>query len=237
MPGYKRKRSYSRFRRRFRRGSSYRRRRSVKFRNYTRKPRNLRSRVRSLERSVESKWADATQVMTSISADFTGINLMPPIDAGTGTGTQGDRIGDTINLRYLQTRILMDVGDTTNVVRIICVKFESTVGVSGVDQVLQYPTRILGDSRLPIQSLYLKDGDVKYKILYDRNHYVNTTTSQTKLINIKIPLPSEGLKLTYEDSTTVQPSKQLINMYFASDSTISPNPGCVMNTRCTYNDA
>lgn len=238
MPGYKRKRSYSRFRRRFRRYSRPSRRFSRYRRTYTRKPRSIRARVRAIEKSIEYKYADSTQVMTSIGVNFTGTHLLPDLDSGTGTGTPAnDRIGDTVNLRYLQARIAMDVGDTTNVVRLIVVCFPTLSGTTGISDVLQYPSVILGDSRLPIQSLYKKDSAVKFKVLYDKVHSVNSTTKGVKIINLKIPLPKTGLKLTYADGTSVQPEKNIINIYAASDSTVAPNPGIVGNTRATYNDA
>lgn len=236
MP-YKRKRSFGRFTRRFRRRSYGRRRFSRYRRTFTRKPRTVQQRLRSIEKSIEWKWADATQPMTSIGYNFDGVNLMPRIDAGTGTGTLGDRIGDSINLRYLQTRLVLDSGDSTNSVRIVIVRFPVLSGTTGIADVMQFPATVLGDSRLPIQSLYKKDGPVKYQVLFDKVFYVNTTTKGVKVVNIKLKLPSTGLKLDYPDSTAVQPNKNIINLYACSDSAAVPNPGIVCNTRATYCDA
>lgn len=235
----KRKRSFSRFRRSFRRfsRSRYRYRRSSRFRRWTRKPRSLRGRVKALENNVEWKTADATQVLTSIPYNFTGANLLPRIDAGTGTGTLGDRIGDVITARFLQTRLTLDVGDTSNNVRVVIVKFPQVTGVVGAADVFQFPSTIIGDSRIPIQSLYKKDSVAKFSVLYDKVHYVNSTTAALKVLNIKVPLPKTGLKMYYPDSTSVQPTKNIINLYVCSDSSAVPHPGIVCNTRLTYCDS
>lgn len=228
---YRRKRSYSRFSRR----KSYSRRRYR--RKYTRKPRTLRARVRSIEQSIETKWADATQNLTGIGYNFVGVNLLPRIDEGTGTGTDGDRVGSSINLRYLQSRLLLDCGDQTQSVRILVVMFPVLTGVTGVADVVQMPSTILGDPRYPIQSLYKRNGPVKYKVLFDRVFYLNTTTKGIKVINFKTVLPKIGLKLSYANSAATQPEKNIINLYACSDSAVTPNPSIVCNTRATYNDA
>lgn len=227
---YRRKRSYSRFRRR----STYKRRFR---RKYTRKPRTLTARVRSIEKSIETKWADATQTLTGIGLSFTGVNLLPRIDEGTGTGSAGDRIGSKINLRSLQTRLFLECGDQTQAIRLICVAFPVLTGVSGIQDVVQMPSTILADPRFPIQTMYKRNGPVKYKVLFDRVFYMNTTTSSNKVVNLKISLPKTGLVLSYANATSTQPEKNIINLYVVSDSSAIPNPSIVCNTRATYNDA
>lgn len=231
----KRKR-YSSFRYSKRRRFGRRYRRSSRFRRYTRRPRTLRSRVKALEKGVEWKYAEATQQLTP-SQNFTGVTLLPRIDAGPGTGTEADRIGDEITARFLQTRVVIKSGDASNKCRIVIVKYPQSTGASGIQDVMQFPTALVGDNRLPVQSLYKKESPVKFKILYDRLHSTNTTTSEYKVLNIKVPLPKTGLKLYYPDSSTVYPTKNLIDVYACTDSAVIPHPIITFNTRLTYVDS
>lgn len=223
--------SGSRKRRRFSRSSRYRRYR----RRYSRKM-TLYSRVRSLEKNVEKKWAQDTNEFTP-ALNWVGAPLLPDLDGGVSTGSENDRIGNCITLKSLQSFLRIDRGDSSNKVRVIVVLWKQSTGASNIGDALETPTTVIGSPIYPIQSLYKKDSKILFKIMYDRIFAVNSTTSATKLAKINLRLPKSGMVLTYLNDTSTQPEKNLIEIYVCSDSAVATHPLITCNTRITYADS
>lgn len=232
MPYYSRR--FSRRRRFYRRRRSWRSK-PARFRKRTYKPRTIRARVTALEKNTEKKWHDA---LFSIfpGTDFVAENIIPPLDQGVGTGSQGDRIGESVNLRHLQMRYTVDAGDNTQTLRMVVVQFPSFNNTPTAAEVFDRPTAVAGQP-LPLASFYKKNSDCKFKILHDKYIYCKNTGPETITGNIKLSLPKTGLRLTYERPTDVQPKNNLIKMFLASDSTVIPHPNMLLETRISYTDS
>lgn len=232
MPKRRRSTSYgSRKRRRFSKSRKYRR-----YSRYSRRRLSLRTRVKSLEKNVEKKWAEVEQSYTP-ALNWIGSRLLPNIDGGVGTGSERDRIGNRITLKSLQCFLRIQAGDASNKVRVIIIRWPQSTGASNVGDALSTPAVVLGSSILPIQSLYKKASPILFKVMYDRTFSVNSTTADTRLAKISLKLPKSGMVLYYENETDTQPTKGLLDMYVVSDSQAVAHPLVVANTRITYADS
>lgn len=202
---------------------------------------NLQVRVKKLEKSVEKKYGAA---YFSANCGASGImqNLLPSLDSGTGTGAEHDRIGNSVNLQWLQLKGYVSIpsasSDVSNNIRLIIVRFPQYSGVTGPSDVLDYSNYSVGSpNKLPIDSFWKKNGDIKYHVIYDHIFKINATTNNLQNFNIRVKIPRTGQRLFYDSPTAVQPVKSRYCLISISDSILPVHPVLAIESRMTYLDA
>jgi hypothetical protein len=167
----------------------------------------------------------------TLSPDTSG-NVFADISAIPQGITDNSRIGDTVNLKRLDIRIGMVLGDTTNVIRIVVFQWHA-------DTVNDPPSLTAG---LPLNSiggipfLYKQnnvDEGPKYTIMHDETFNLNSAgvANAQMVVALKIPRPRMG----FAAATTIRPTGS-IWMLTLSDSSAAPHPLLNCATRIWYTD-
>lgn len=163
---------------------------------------------------------------------------------------QDQRVGDKITLTKLQAKIQLQMGQSTitpqdnyNQVRLMVVLYSTQTGNHiTMDDILQTPST-LGNPIMTMNSLYRKNPQFKYRVLYDKLHNLYWTNNsggggalsgapKIKNINIVRKLSNE---ITY-DGPLGLPAGWLPTILIASDSAVSVHPEFSMNTRISFKD-
>lgn len=146
----------------------------------------------------------------------------PPLPQGDGAM---DREGLEVKLRKLRFKAVIKSIGAPNRVRLILVKYSQTVGAAGnLSDVL-----VNVSAQNVMISPWLKNGPVKYQIVYNRIHQLGTKgvmDGEYKYQNIEfdVKFRKEGETLHYDDGTTSNPDKNCFFLYAVCDLALaSPN--------------
>ena len=208
MPkGFKRKRNTT-----FGKKSGYKKRKYVKAYKKIDKVQNYKIRMLQRLTRPEYKFRDQYQV-TTIPTAFT--NCLPrPLTYIPQGQTNSTRIGNKVKVHSIRIRGTVLVDDTTNIMRLMLVRFGRTDPTSiAVNNVLE----VSGSFPQALYSNYKRNGDQKYQVLYDKQMLLTggqitpgvTTTSIKKF------------------DFTVKPKGQNKNTFYTLDSDTLPSDGFV----------
>ena len=219
MPrGFKRKRNFT-----FPRRSRFKRRRYVRAKRKIDRIQNLRLRRLARLTRPEFKFLDQYQV-TTVPASFT--NLLPrPLTYISQGNTNSTRIGNKVKIHSVRIRGTVLVDDSTNIVRMMLVRFGRTeIASIAVNNVLEE------SSSFPqaLYSNYKRNGDQKYQVLYDKQMLLTggeitpgvTTTSQKKF-DFTIKPKGKNRNTFYTLDSDTSPAEGYMYLIAASDSQLS----------------
>ncbi len=160
----------------------------------------------------------------------------PPIAQGDDTDM---RQGDEVKLRKLRFKMVIKSVGASNRVRLVLVKYPQTSGIAGN----------LGDCLLNVSaqnvmiSPWLKNGDIKYQILYNKIHKLNTMaatggTYKYQNIEFDVKFKREGETLHYNGPATANPDKNCFILYAVLDQALAtPNTNEInCYSECVYTD-
>lgn len=146
----------------------------------------------------------------------------PPIAQGDDTDM---RNGDEVQLRKLRFKMVIKSVGASNRLRLVLVKYPQTAGIAGnLGDVLENVT-----AQNVMISPWLKNGDIKYQILYNKIHNLGTKTVMDgtyKYQNIEfdVKFKKEGESLHYNGPATANPDKNCFILYAVADQALpSPN--------------
>lgn len=233
MPGFTRKRNRTY-------GPKYRpRKRRRKTRARRRVDRQQNRRLNWITKRIrpEYKYRDQYQQST-VTTNW--INLLPrPLTYIPQGDTNSERIGNKCKLHSIRLRGSILVDDTTNIIRMLVVKFGRTDGSSiGVDDVL---TDSSAASPQHLFSNYARNGTQPYTVLWDKTWklaggYVSpedATSSTIKTYDFTIKLKGAKQNLFYKLDTDTTPSKGYCYVIAASDSVLA-GPTIYMSSRVIF---
>ncbi len=146
----------------------------------------------------------------------------PPIAQGDDTDM---RNGDEVQLRKLRFKMVIKSVGASNRLRLVLVKYPQTAGIAGnLGDVLENVT-----AQNVMISPWLKNGDIKYQILYNKIHNLGTKTVMDgtyKYQNIEfdVKFKKEGESLHFNGPATANPDKNCFILYAVADQALpSPN--------------
>lgn len=156
---------------------------------------------------------------------------------------QGDdndmRNGDEVKLRKLRFRMVIKSVGASNRVRLVLVKYPQNSGIAGT----------LADCLLNVTaqnvmiSPWLKNGDIKYQILYNRIHNLGTKTVMDgtykyQNIHFDVKFKREGETVHYNGPATANPDKNCFILYAVADQALPlPNQNVIQcYSTCVYTD-
>lgn len=202
--------------------------------------RTLNRRVTALERNTEKKWNETTWTMSPDVDWSTGQAILPPLDTGTGTGpVMADRIGDSVNLRNCRISFTMTRASDqdTSIVRLVLVRFPAIQAIPAASDVFDTPTFTTINVPAPLASFYKKGSDFPFQVLFDKKFAWDKDSVQSKYGIINVPINRTGLRLTYENGTATQPSKNRFYLFAVSQSATGNHPLCSFKCRINYTDS
>lgn len=227
----KRNRTFSR---RFR---PRKRRRRVRARKRIDRQQNRRLGWLTRQVRPEYKYRDQYQA-TTVTTNW--VTCLPrPLTYIPQGDTNSERIGNKCKLHSVRLRGSMLVDDTTNILRLLVVKFGRTDGSSiGVDDFL---TDSGATSPQHLFSNYARNGTQPYTILYDKTWklaggYVapeDATSSSIKTFDFTVRLKGRQQNLYYKLDSDTTPSAGFTYVVAASDSTLA-GPTVYMSSRIIF---
>jgi len=198
------------------------RRRTVRARRKVDRQQNRRLMWLTKQVRPEYKYRDQYQAST-VTTNW--INLLPrPLTYIPQGDTNSERIGNKCKLHSIRLRGEILVDDTTNILRMLVVKFGRTDGNTiGVDDVL---TDANATSPQHLFSNYARNGTQPYKVLWDKTWKLaggpinpeDATSSTVKIFDFTVKLKGATQNLFYKLDTDTTPSKGYCYVICASDS-------------------
>lgn len=140
-----------------------------------------------------------------------------------------DRNGLSIIARSFHCNGLVQRMDSTNIVRIMVVQFESSADNS-IANFLQYPNSDATFLYRPIYSPFKVNGDCKYKILADKRYKVDTN-NEYAVIDFKVDVPKSSNVMKYTSGVSQIPQSNPITIFAVSDSNAINHPLVHMTVR------
>ncbi len=159
----------------------------------------------------------------------------PPIPQGDDAIS---RDGNEVKLRKIKFKMLVKSVGASNRVRLILVKYPQPPATLDLSTVLINVT-----AQNVMISPWVKNGEFRYQILYNRIHNLGTKTVMDGTykyqdITIECRFKKSGETLHYKDAVTANPDKNAFVLYAVSDQALaSPNTNELsMYTECVYTD-
>lgn len=214
--GRRRKRTYGRKRKMFKKGGISR---MVARKVYT-----------ALDRNIETKFVD-TFFDSGVTGIVGGTYVFTKLTTTSlGLADNNNRIGDRIKLKSLQVKFNSVAADTVNRVRVTIIRWNE-------DDTFSPPTtgQIYQNGVASIQSFFNFDSLTakKFSILYDKVLELESANNSQLMVKRYIPLKGSRVNYTSGGSTGTG------NLFFiySSDSALSPHPSIDVYARVTYKDA
>ena len=231
MPrGFKRRRNTT-----FGRRTRFKRRRFVRAKRRIDKVQNARIRRLALLTRPEYKFIDQYQV-TTVPANFT--NLLPrPLTYMSQGSTNSTRIGNKVKIHSVRIRGSVVVDDSTNIVRMMLVRFGRTeISSIAVNNVLEE------SSSFPqaLYSNYKRNGDQKYQVLYDKQILLTggqitpgVTTTSLKKFDFTVKPKGKNRNTFFTLDSDTSPAEGYMYLIAASDSQLS-GPEVTVQSRVIF---
>jgi len=231
MPrGFKRRRNYT-----FSRRTRFKRRRYVRAKRKVDRIQNMRLRRLARLTRPEFKFIDQYQE-TTVPASFT--NLLPrPLTYISQGQTNSTRIGNKVKIHSVRIRGTVVVDDSTNIVRIMLVRFGRTeISSIAVNNVLEE------SSSFPqaLYSNYKRNGDQKYQVLYDKQMLLTggqitpgVTTTSLKKFDFTVKPKGKNQNTFYTLDSDTSPAEGYMYIIAASDSQLS-GPTITVQSRVIF---
>lgn len=210
----------------------------------------INKKVNSLMTAVERKFRSGYKSYTGVDSVGTYQDLnIPYIAEGTNVN---QRVGAKIVLKSIQIKGQMLVGagvapDAYNQMRIILVKYRTHGNSSAnandkiaLSDLLQHASNASYSSETRMNSLYKKQSQFQFKILYDKVHLLgwhlgvdgSTTTPHPKRFRINVNCKDAIIE--YKDNG--EPAKDTYAMLYFSDSGTANNPSISYTWRINFVD-
>lgn len=173
------------------------------------------------ERSVKDN-----NFITSVSAS-TG-NLLNCFQCAQGDGL-GDRNGLSIIAKSIHVNGLIQRIDSTNIVRIMVVQFESSADNSIVN-FLENPNGNVTYLYQGVYSPFKVGGDCKYRILADKRYKV-PSTEDFAIIDFKVDIPKSSNVMKFTSAADQIPQSNPVTIFAVSDSYVMDHPQVHMTVR------
>lgn len=189
--------------------------------------------------SKERKFIDQ-QLQTSIGTSWQGVFTRPLTYIAQGNG-ETQRIGNKLLIHRIQFKTHVTAGDTTNLYRILIVRFgHCPTTALGIQNVLQ---NYNNTTPFQIMSFKKRNAPSKYSILWDsgvRSTVGNGATADSPYgprsvanHNITKSFP-KGLLVQYSTNTASSETNGFIYVVACTDSALAPNIGLQSMVRVIY---
>jgi len=180
--------------------------------------------IRNKEKKKPLKYADVTGTYGVTTAgqviDFSG-----GITQGAGTN---QRTGDEIQVEYIEMRLSLFCGDTTNVQRVLFVRSKGN-SVQNFTNILS-----LGHAgSVEVNSQYTPYIEKRFRVLSDKN-WAQALNGYTSCINEHYRIPVNQ-KIVYLPGLVTYVDGQIV-LYLLSDSGVVPNPSVDFCARIWFRD-
>lgn len=192
---------------------------------------------REINKNLERKYMHEsiqTANVADISAYYSNTAIL---DCSKGTG-ENARIGETVSVKTLKMRYLLQLGDTTNIVRIMIVReYQSSVDASSVIIPLIPQDVLEASGNIPdsLTSTYSINNGGRYQILYDKVHLLTNDYRPEVYEILTIPL---NFKLHYNpDDSSTKPITNQIYLFAFSDSSSTSHPQLSFISQVDYVDS
>lgn len=215
----------------------YRKRRRVRPRRKIDRQQNRRLTWLTKQVRPEYKYRDQYQAST-VSAGW--MNLLPrPLTYISQGDSNSERIGNKCKLHSIRLRGEILVDDSTNIIRMMVIKFGRTDGNTiGVDDVL---TDANATSPQHLFSNYARNGTQPYTVLWDKTWKLaggtanpdDATSSTVKVFDFTIKLKGRQQSLYYKLDSDTTPSSGYTYCIAASDSLLG-GPSVYLNSRIIF---
>lgn len=204
-----------------------------------RQDRSISKLYRLVKFSSERKNVDQSNT-TSIGTTWSQI-LNRPLTYIAAGGDNGQRIADKLLIQRIQLKVRVTPGDTTNMYRILIVRFGHCPTASlGLQNVLQ---DVSAATPYQIMSFRKRNAPSKYELLWDsgmRSTIGNGSTAEApygprSVINHNIVLKfPKGKLVQYSDNTASSETNGYTYVVACTDSSIAPHPGFQVLSRVIY---
>lgn len=180
-----------------------------------------------ISRRSEHKYFAPSNWASTTSSSTPGIACISQIPQST-TSAQGDTIreGDEVYMTSFQFRMVIQVADTTNLVRFIIFQWKTDVSPTAGD--------ILVNTSFPLISPYAKDTKNLYTIMYDRLFAVDTYNPQ---VVVQKYMTKGFTRKLYWEAGSSSVGSNLIYILNASDSGAVSHPAYLFYPRINFTDS
>jgi len=183
----------------------------------------VRNMIRSSSDKEEVKYKDVDLIATGVS----DIGVLTDLTSVAQAVNVNSRLGDMLEIKSLEFRMTLTIGDTTNVGRVIIFQWSPiTAPVAG---------NILQNSGVDyVTSQYQGASPDLYSILYDSGPFMLSGSFPIKCIVHKI----EKFKSKFiEFNPTFTTGANKLYAFFVTDSTVVPTPLMSFESRLWFTDA
>lgn len=198
--------------------------------------------IRRLQRALkpEEKFVDQVNFTGTVSNSYSSVLTRPLTFIAQGNN-DNERIGNKIKIKSHQIRVIMTAADTTNLYRLMVVRFGTALNASiGVQHVLEHwndatPFNLLSakkrNTQMPYKILY--DSGVKKLALTAENAEMAQRVHWLNLRPSKKSHPG-GWLTVYDDATAGSCTTGFTYLIACSDSSIAPHVGVQSTARTIF---